>query len=83
MEVQGTNSIAVVGSDNHVEMRVVQLGPIFESFRVVEKGVKEGERVVVEGLQKVRGGMKVSPQAGLAGAGEANKEPMATPAGKR
>jgi membrane fusion protein (multidrug efflux system) len=70
-ELQGVFQVAVVGSDNKVSMRVVEPGPRFESEQVIEKGLQAGERVVAEGLQKVREGAVVSPRT----ASEAAPEP--------
>lgn len=60
-ELQGRFRVMVVGTDNTVEIREVQLGPIKDNDQVVESGIKPGERVIVEGLQKVRPGMVVAP----------------------
>jgi multidrug efflux system membrane fusion protein len=54
--------VAVVDGENKVSMRVVETGPRFESDRVIEKGLKVGERVVLEGIQKVRDGAVVNPK---------------------
>jgi membrane fusion protein, multidrug efflux system len=59
---QGTTQVAVVGPDNKVEIRNVTMGPRDGFDWVVQDGVKPGERVVAEGLQKVRGGMIVNPK---------------------
>jgi membrane fusion protein (multidrug efflux system) len=69
-ELQGTSQVAVVGTDNKVEIRPVKLGETIGSQRIVEDGLHGGERIVVEGLQKVRGGMTVDPRIapGQAGA---------------
>jgi len=61
-EMQGVNQVAVVGPDNKVTIRVVQLGPRFESSWVVEKGLSLGDSIVVEGIQKVRDGVVVNPK---------------------
>jgi membrane fusion protein (multidrug efflux system) len=61
-EVQGTRSVAVVGDDNKVAMRTIQTSATVDNSAVVESGLKPGERVVVEGLQKVRPGMLVNAQ---------------------
>lgn len=64
-ELQGSSQVAVVGSDNKVEIRPVKLGETLGSLRIVEDGLHSGERIVVEGLQKIRNGMTVAPrQAG-------------------
>ena len=58
-EVQGNHQVAVVMPDDTVQIRAVKVGPRYESLWVITDGVKAGERVVVEGLQKVRDGAKV------------------------
>jgi membrane fusion protein, multidrug efflux system len=60
-ELQGTYSIAVVGADNKVTLRPVQMGDRVGSLWVVESGLKAGEKIIVEGLQKVRDGVTVTP----------------------
>jgi membrane fusion protein (multidrug efflux system) len=59
-ELQGAQQVAVVGADGVVELRTVTVGERVDNLWVIEQGVRPGERVVVEGLQKVRQGMKVS-----------------------
>ena len=61
-DMQGTALVAVVGADDVVEMRPVTLGPASGTDQVVTKGLTAGERVIAEGLQKVRGGIKVNPR---------------------
>jgi membrane fusion protein, multidrug efflux system len=58
-EMQGLGQVAVIGDDDTVDVRTVQLGPTWGTLRVISQGVAAGERVVVEGFQKVRPGMKV------------------------
>lgn len=60
-ELQGVQQLAVVGKDDKVALRVVQTGPRSGSDWVIESGVEDGERVVVEGVQKVRDGLVVEP----------------------
>jgi len=62
-ELQGAYQVAVVGEDNRVALRAVRLSDRVETLWVVEDGVRPGERVIVEGLQKVRNGAAVSPKA--------------------
>ena len=62
-ELQGTYSVAVVGPDNKVNLRPVQAGDRIGSLWIIDSGLKAGERVVVEGLQKVREGVTVTPVA--------------------
>ncbi len=61
-EVQGKYMVAVVGADNKVDIRPVQTAERVDSLWVILEGLKPGERVVVEGIQKVRPGMTVTPK---------------------
>ncbi len=60
--VQGNYSLGIVGADNKVQLRRVELGPTAQGLRVIEKGLTEGEHVVVEGVQKISDGALVNPQ---------------------
>jgi len=62
-ETQGVFQVAVVGPDDRVELRVVEPGVRDGGMQVIEKGLAAGERVVVEGIQKVRTGTVVKPKA--------------------
>jgi RND family efflux transporter MFP subunit len=68
-DLQGTHQVAIVDSGNKVRVQAVTLGETFGSDWIVRDGVKPGERVVVEGLQKVRQGMVVDPQPAPVSAG--------------
>jgi membrane fusion protein (multidrug efflux system) len=61
MELQGLYSVYVVGEDNTVKQREVQVGPRIDRFWLVTEGLQSGEKVVYEGLQKVRTGTIVNP----------------------
>jgi membrane fusion protein (multidrug efflux system) len=61
-ELQGGYQVAVVNRDNTVSIRNVRVGPRIGGLWVIEEGVAPGERVVAEGLQKVRNGSSVTPQ---------------------
>jgi membrane fusion protein (multidrug efflux system) len=63
LSVQGTFSVGVVGTDNRVQLRRVEVGPSVQGMRVIEKGISEGDHVVVEGLQKISDGALVDPKA--------------------
>ena len=67
---QGSYQAAVVGSDHKVSMRTVKPGETVGTMRVIDEGVKPGDQVVVEGLQKIREGTLVTPKpADLSGEG--------------
>jgi membrane fusion protein (multidrug efflux system) len=71
IELQGSHQVAVVGSDNKVSIRPVTVGDRVGKMWIVSQGLKVGEQVVVEGLQKVRDGsiVKIVPaQSAKAGA---------------
>lgn len=73
-ELQNLYSVAVVGAGDKVEFRNVKVGPRVDSLWVIEEGLKPGEKVIVEGLQKVRDGATVSPKPAAA-AGKSTAEP--------
>lgn len=60
MEIQGSYQLGVVGADGKAEIRPVQAGPRDGSDWVIASGLRAGEKVIVEGLQKVRAGMPVA-----------------------
>jgi multidrug efflux system membrane fusion protein len=51
----------VLGAENKIEYRAITLGPMIDGLRVVKAGLKGGEKIVVNGLQRVRPGMPVTP----------------------
>jgi len=61
-ELQGSYQVAVVGGDNRVEIRTVKVGDRTGALWVIEDGLKAGESVVVEGLQRVQPGAAVNPK---------------------
>jgi len=67
-ELQGSYQVAVVGADNTATIKVVTVGPRDGSNWVIEKGLSPGDRVVVEGIQRVRSGVKVVPKEAAASA---------------
>src|SRR3954467_10773277 len=58
-ELQGQFSVVVVNAEGKVESRTVKTGPRVASLWILEEGVKPGEKVIVEGGQKVRDGIAV------------------------
>ena len=61
-ELQGGYQVAVVDGQNKVSIRTIQVGDRVGNQWIVSDGLKPGERVVVEGVQKVRPGMQVNPK---------------------
>jgi RND family efflux transporter MFP subunit len=61
-ELQGSYQVAVIDSDNKIEIRPVTVGVQTENRWVISEGLKPGDLVVVEGTQKVRPGMHVNPK---------------------
>src|SRR4030095_14829633 len=60
IDLQGTRQIALVDGNDTVNIRTVKLGETVGSDWIIDDGVKPGDRVIVEGVQKVRNGMNVS-----------------------
>lgn len=69
--------VLVVGQDNKVENRRVVVGTTYNGMRVIEDGVKPGELVIMEGLQKVKPGSLV--QTKLASSEDISKRPVVSP----
>ena len=61
-ETQGAYQVAVVGPDDKVALRTVKAGEQVDGLWVITDGLKPGERVVTEGLQKVKDGIVVRPK---------------------
>jgi RND family efflux transporter MFP subunit len=59
-ELQGSYQVAVIGDDNKVSIRPVQMGQRIGTMWEVTQGLKPGEKVVVQGVQKVREGSTVT-----------------------
>jgi len=62
-ELQGRTLVFVVDAENTVHERQVTMGPTMDNFWLVRKGIKPGEKIVYEGLQKVGDGTRVRPKA--------------------
>lgn len=84
-EMQGKYLVAVVTSDNKADVRTVKVGERFGSDWIIEEGIKLGEKVVVEGVQKARPGSPVDPKPFVKDAAEKKEAAATTPAqaGKR
>ncbi|HQU41955.1 MAG TPA: efflux RND transporter periplasmic adaptor subunit, partial [Pirellulales bacterium] len=59
---QGRKYLLVVGPENKVEYREVATGPLVDGLRAIEKGLKPGEWVIVNGLQRARPGSTVQAE---------------------
>lgn len=62
VSVQGSYSVAVVGPEDKVQLRRVELGPSAGGLRVVTSGLAEGDRIVLDGTQKAGDGAKIDPK---------------------
>jgi membrane fusion protein (multidrug efflux system) len=78
-ELQGTYTVVVVGPGDKIETRKVKPGQKVGSSWIIEDGLKSGDRVVVEGFQRLRDGMAVVPKAATPPA--AAPAPGSAPAG--
>jgi RND family efflux transporter MFP subunit len=61
-ELQGGYQVAAVDDKNKVSIRTVKVGDRFGNQWIIADGLKPGERVIAEGVQKVRAGMQVNPK---------------------
>jgi membrane fusion protein (multidrug efflux system) len=70
METQGTYQVVLVGADNKANIRPVKVGDRVGEQWIITDGVKAGERVIVEGVQKVKEGTPVNPKSAPAQSAE-------------
>ncbi len=61
-EIQGQQSVLTLGADNTVQTRSVVTGERVDQRWVIEQGLKPGDSVILEGLQKARAGARVTPR---------------------
>ncbi|MCG8685867.1 MAG: efflux RND transporter periplasmic adaptor subunit [Desulfobacterales bacterium] len=61
-DLQGRKRVFIVDQDNKIDERQITLGPAIDNFYLVREGLKPGEMIVYEGLQKVADGAKVNPK---------------------
>jgi multidrug efflux system membrane fusion protein len=59
---QNRRVVYVVGADSAISLAPVRLGPIIDGYRVIREGLKGDETIVVNGLSRVRPGIKIDPQ---------------------
>ncbi|RLA38672.1 MAG: hypothetical protein DRR06_20365 [Gammaproteobacteria bacterium] len=62
IELQGNFSVFVVGSQGEVEQRKVEVGAKIDQLQIITSGLKPGEQVVLEGVQRVKSGMTIKPR---------------------
>jgi membrane fusion protein (multidrug efflux system) len=62
IELQGTYQVAVIGPENKAHIQPVKMGRRIDRAWIIEEGVKAGDRIVVEGVQKAREGAVVNPK---------------------
>jgi membrane fusion protein (multidrug efflux system) len=78
-EVQGAKTVLVVGEDNMVALRTITPAETVGDLLIVRDGVKPGERVIVDGIQKARPGSKVNPSAAPVSSQSGEKAEAKTP----
>ena len=61
---QSDQIIYIVGRGNRIEQRKITTGPLVDGLRVVRTGIKPNDKVVIEGIERVRTGMAVNPRPG-------------------
>lgn len=61
-EIQGTYQVFLVKPDGIVEQRLVQVGPMSGELQVIENGLEDGDVIAIDGIQKLRSGIKVQPK---------------------
>jgi membrane fusion protein (multidrug efflux system) len=73
-ELQGGYQVAVVGADDKVDVRTVTVGDRVDNRWIITSGLNAGDRVVVEGVQRMRTGVRVNPKPFVAAnTGSANR----------
>jgi len=80
MDIQGKNLVPVVGTDHKVDLRPVKVAEQIGSDLIISEGLKAGEKVIVEGVQKVKSGAIVNPKPFGAETPAAPAKPEAKPA---
>ena len=60
-ELQGQFSVFIVNSENKVEAKQIVVSDIVGHYYLVGEGLKENDKIILEGLQKVRSGLEVIP----------------------
>lgn len=82
VEVQGTYHVDVVGPDNKVQVKTVQVGRRVKGMWIVDQGLEPGDKVIVEGVQKARDGAPVTPKPWASPTPAPHQpDPLASPSG--
>lgn len=76
---QTRRAVFVLGKDNKVEMRNVELGPMVEGLRVIRSGLKPSDKVVLDGLARLQPGAVVTPKQSAIKPRAKNAAPVALP----
>ena len=76
---QTRRAVFVLGKDNKVEMRNVELGPMVEGLRVIKAGLKPTDKVVLDGLARLQPGAAVKPTTKPIKPRAKNAAPVALP----
>jgi membrane fusion protein (multidrug efflux system) len=74
-EMQGRYLVALVGSDNKVGIRPVEVAEQVGSDWIIAKGLQPGDRIIAEGIQKVKEGLTVTPKPFVEEAGKKQEVP--------
>jgi len=61
-ELQGEYSVFIVNAENKIESKSIVIGEKFNDYYLVKEGINKGDKVVLEGLQKVGSGLEVVPE---------------------
>jgi RND family efflux transporter MFP subunit len=71
--------VLVVNKDNVVEQRIVETGPLKGQMRVIRKGLKKDDRVIIKGIQRARPGRKVRPKEATGAEETPGEKPAESP----
>ncbi|CAN5473117.1 efflux RND transporter periplasmic adaptor subunit [soil metagenome] len=77
---QVRKTLLVVGADNSVSVKPVEVGPVVDGLRVIRSGLAPGDRVIIAGMQSAMPGSKVSPTPGKIAPQAVPTAPVAAPA---
>lgn len=76
---QARKTLLVVGRDDTVSVKAVELGPVVDGLRIIRSGITAADRIVIDGTQSAMPGAKVSPHAGRIAAGASAATPVTAP----